>query len=66
MPHMVTEQRGGIINPDLNQEASATLTGFGDFYVAPLGLTWSSRSLGSYLFITALLPQQDDMKQERR
>jgi hypothetical protein len=38
---IITDQRGGIINPDLNQEASATLTGFGDLYVAPLGLTWS-------------------------
>jgi len=38
---IVTEQRGGVIDPDLNQEASATLTGFGDLYVAPLGLTWS-------------------------
>ena len=38
---IITEQRGGVINPDLNQEASAKLTGFGDLYVAPLGLTWS-------------------------
>jgi len=38
---IITDQRGGVINPDLNQEASTTLTGFGDLYVAPLGLTWS-------------------------
>ena len=37
---VLTEQRGGVIDPDLNQQGSATITGFGDLYVAPLGLTW--------------------------
>ncbi len=36
----VTEQRGGPIDSVYNQSGSARLSGFGDLYVAPLGLTW--------------------------
>lgn len=38
---LLTEQRGGIIDTTLNQSGTAKLSGFGDLYVAPLGLTWS-------------------------
>ena len=38
---IISEQRGGVINPDLNQNTSSTLTGFGDLNVTPVGLTWS-------------------------
>lgn len=37
----ITEQRGGVINPEYNQSGSAKLSGFGDLYVAPIGLTWT-------------------------
>lgn len=36
----VTEQKGGVIDTTLNQSGSGKLSGFGDLYVAPLGLTW--------------------------
>jgi hypothetical protein len=36
----VTEQRGGVTDTTLNQSGSGTISGFGDLYVAPLGLTW--------------------------
>jgi hypothetical protein len=36
----ITEQRGGVQDSVLNQSGAAKLSGFGDLYVAPLGLTW--------------------------
>ena len=36
----ITEQRGGVQDSVYNQSGSSRLSGFGDLYVAPLGLTW--------------------------
>jgi hypothetical protein len=36
----ITERRGGVIDSVYNQSGSDRISGFGDLYVAPLGLTW--------------------------
>ena len=36
----VTEQKGGPIDTTYNQSGSARLSGFGDLFIAPLGLGW--------------------------